>query len=104
MKVMSIKHGRMIRQMGIKHELRNTDMNMNAHVCNVILICMLLRMLVSAEVTVSSHKYLQNEMTCCIKQGLETNIPKERFECQIWWSDVQNWYKACTHIEAVGLC
>ena len=80
------------------------DRHMNAHVCNVILIWMLLRLLVSAEVTVSSHKYLQNEMICCLKQDLETNITKERFEYQIWRSDITNWYKACTHIEAVGLC
>ena len=94
------------------------DRHMNAHVCNVILIWMLLRLLVSAEVTVSSHKYLQNEMTCCLKQGLETNITKERFEYQIWWSDTTSWYIACTQKtdinmnmwfmyecnEAVGLC
>ena len=61
LKYFSIKSG-VIWQIGIKHALRKTDMNMNMwfmYEC-------LLRLLVSAEVNSSSHKY-SNEMTCCLK-------------------------------------
>ena len=37
-----------------------------------------------------------HEMTCGLKQCIEINIIKESFEYQIWWSDITDWYKACT--------
>ena len=62
-------------------------------------------------------------MTCGLEQGFEINKLKAVFEFQIWWSDLINWYKACTQndrhryecsrmscdsymniIEAIGLC
>ena len=64
-----------------------------------------------------------HEMTCGLEQGIEINKIKAVFEFQIWWSDLTNWYKACTQndrhryecsrmycdsymniIEAIGLC